>query len=97
MRPRDILNRRKKYYFFIVAISFAVLAIVAFIEKYLPTSLSNTITAGAGIVFLVGILLVYAGITCPKCHKILGLKYVYAEETLTRCPNCKINFDEDSL
>ena len=97
MRPREILNQRKKVYFMIVGISFATLAMVAFLEKYLPQSLFNIISLGSGTIFVVGILLVYMGIKCPKCNKILGLKFVYAEETLTRCPGCGINFDEDSL
>lgn len=81
----------------IVAISFVTLAILAFLEKYLPRPFFNVITLGSGTVFAVGILLVYIGIKCPKCNKILGLKFVFAEETLIRCPRCGINFDEDSL
>jgi len=81
----------------IVAISFVTLAILAFLDKYLPRSLFNVITLGSGTVFAVGILLVYIGIKCPKCNKILGLKFVFAEETLIHCPRCGINFDEDSL
>jgi len=81
----------------IVAISFVILAILAFLDKYLPRSLFNVITLGSGTVFAVGILLVYIGIKCPKCNKILGLKFVFAEETLIHCPRCGINFDEDSL
>jgi len=97
MRPRDILNQRKKIYFMIVAISFVILAMVAFLDKYLPTSLFNILSLGSGTVFTVGVVLVYIGIKCPKCNKILGLKFVYAEETLTHCPRCGINFDEDSF
>jgi len=97
MRPRDILNRRKKVYFMIVGISFIILAIVAFLDKYLSRQLFNIISLGSGSVFVVGILLVYVGIKCPKCNKILGLKFVYAEETLIHCPGCGVNFDEDSL
>jgi uncharacterized membrane protein len=97
MRPRDILNRRKKVYLMIVGISFIILAIVAFLDKYLSRPLFNIISLGSGTVFVVGILLVYVGIKCPKCNKILGLKFVYAEETLIHCPSCGVNFDEDSL
>jgi hypothetical protein len=97
MKPRDILNQRKKVYFMIVGISFVILVIVAFLDKYLPRPLFNIISLGSGTVFVVGIVLVYIGIKCPKCNKILGLKFVYAEETLIHCPRCKINFDEDSL
>lgn len=97
MRPRDILNQKKKTYLMVVGISFAVLTIMAFLEKYLSRSLFNAISLGSGTVFLVGVLLVYVGIKCPKCNKILGLKFVYADETLSHCPRCGINFDEDSL
>ena len=97
MRPRDILNQRKKIYLMIVAVSFVTLAMVAFLDKYLPQSLFKIMSLGSGTVFAVGILLVYIGIKCPKCNKILGLKFVYAEETLIHCPRCGINFDEDSL
>ncbi len=81
----------------IVAISFLTMTLVAFSDKYLPQSLYETISIGAVTVFGVGVLLVYFGIKCPKCNAILGLKFVYAEETLRHCPRCGINFDEDSL
>ena len=97
MRPRDILNKRKKTYLIITAVSFVTLAMVAFLDKYIPQSLFNIVSIGSGTVFAVGILLVYIGIKCPKCNKILGLKFVFAEETLIHCPRCGINFDEDSL
>jgi hypothetical protein len=97
MRPRDLLNRQKKIYLTIVGISFLVMVVVAYSDKYLPPPLYKAITLGAVTVFTVGVLLVYWGIRCPKCNKILGLKFVYAEETLRRCPRCGIHFDEDSL
>ncbi len=97
MRPRDIINRRKKQYFVAIAISFLIMAMVAYSDKYLPGSLYLLLSVGSIAVFTVGVLLVYVGIKCPKCHSILGLKYVYAEETLKRCPKCGILFDEDSL
>ena len=97
MRPSDILNRRKNIYLGIVAISFGVFAVMAFTEKYLPESLWKAITYAAGTVFLVGVLLVYFGIKCPKCNKTLGLNFVFAEEKLTHCPRCRVHFDEDSL
>lgn len=81
----------------ITAIGFLALTVAAFTEKYLPKSLGNAMIIGAITVFVVGILLVYVGIRCPKCNKILGLKFVYAEETLINCPRCRINFDDDSL
>jgi peptide subunit release factor 1 (eRF1) len=97
MKPRDLLNRRKKVCFFIVGISFFAMTIIAFSVNYLPPSLYKALSIGTVTVFLVGVVFVYVGITCPKCNKILGLKFVYAEETLHRCPRCGIDFDEDSL
>jgi hypothetical protein len=97
MKPRQILNHRKKTYLLIVVVGFAVLALVGYIEKYLPKSLFEILALGSGTVFVAGILLVYWGIKCPKCGKILGLKFVYAEETLSHCPRCGVAFDEDSL
>ncbi len=81
----------------VVGISFLAMAIVAFSVGVLPPSLYNVLSIGTVTVFVAGVLFVYVGIKCPKCNKILGLKFVYAEETLHRCPRCGINFDEDSL
>lgn len=96
MRPRDAINRRKKSYLTIVAAGFGVLTVLAFTEQYLPKSLSAVLKIAAGAVFAAGVLLVYFGIKCPKCGKTLGMKFVYAEETLVRCPRCGVNFDEGS-
>ena len=96
MKPRDVLDRKKKMYFIVVATSFSVMAIIAYLEKYLPRVVYLIISTCAIIVFVVGVFLVYVGIRCPKCNSVLGLKYVYAEETLKRCPRCGILFDEDS-
>ncbi len=97
MRPRDLLNRRKKTCFLIVGISFLAMVIVAFSVGYLPPSLYNLLSIGSVTVFVAGVVFTYFGIKCPKCNKILGLKFVYAEETLLRCPRCGIHFDEDTL
>jgi hypothetical protein len=97
MRPREILNRRKKLYFVIVAASFLAMVAIAYAGEHLPPLIYNRISAGAVSIFAFGVLLVYFGIRCPKCKATLGLKYVFAEETLVRCPRCGINFDEDSL
>lgn len=97
MRPRDVINRRKKIYFVIVGASFLAMAALAYAENYLPKSFHSFASIGAITVFVVGVILIYVGIACPKCNSRLGLKYVYAEETLKRCPKCGIIFDEDSL
>ncbi len=96
MKPRDALNRRKKICFAIAGSGFSALAAIAYLDKYLPQSLYKAISMGAGAVFAAGVLLLYFGIKCPKCGATLGLKYVFAEETLGRCPRCGIAFDEDS-
>jgi hypothetical protein len=95
MKPRDILDRKKKTYLLAVGIGFAALFMLAYGEKYLSKPVFEILAYGAGAVFLAGILLVYWGIKCPKCKKTLGLKFVYAEETLKYCPQCGIAFDED--
>ena len=97
LRPRDVINRNKKTYLSIVGISFAGLVVLSFLEKHLPPSPFRIAAIATGSVFLAGVLLVYWGIRCPKCGKILGLKFVYAEETLRNCPRCGIPFDEDSM
>lgn len=97
MKPREIINRKKHVYMLIAGISFAALAVLAFLEKYLQKSLFHPLALASGTIFFVAVLLLYWGIRCPGCGKILGLKFVYAEETLKRCPRCGIHFDEDSL
>src|SRR5512134_4005207 len=97
MKPRELLNRKKNVSFLVVGISFLLMAIVAYSVDYLTPSLYRALSIGTVTVFTVGVVFVYVGIKCPKCNKILGLKYVYAEETLLRCPRCGIDFDEDSL
>lgn len=96
MRPRDSLNRQKRIYLTTVALGFSVMVVLAFSDKYLPPSLNKAMTIVAVTVFAVGILLVYWGIRCPRCHATLGLRFVYAEETLRHCPRCGVDFDEDS-
>lgn len=97
MKPRDILNRRKKTYLLIAGTSFAGLVLLSFLEKHVPPSAFRVAAYAVGSVFLAGVLLVYCGIRCPKCGKILGMKFVYAEEILHNCPRCGIPFDEESM
>jgi hypothetical protein len=70
--------------------------VLAYVDKYLPPFLFRAMAIGTVTVFTVGVLLVYWGIRCPKCKAVLGLKYVYAEETLHHCPRCGIRFDDES-
>ncbi len=97
MKPREIINKRRKTYLAIVAAGFLAMVIVAYAHKFLPGSLYEILSDGSVTVFVVGVILIYAGIRCPKCKTILGLKYVYSEETLKKCPRCGIVFDEDTM
>lgn len=97
MTPRELLNRKKKSCLLAVGLTFLAVAAVAYSESWLPASLYAYLAAGSVTVFTVSVLYVYLGIKCPKCGKILGLKFVFAEETLTRCPRCGVDFDRDSL
>jgi len=97
MKPRDIINRQKKIYLTLVAISFSALAILAYTEKYMQTALFNTLLYGALSLFLVGNILMYIGIRCPKCKAILGYVIVFSAGKADQCPRCRMNFDESIL
>jgi Na+/citrate or Na+/malate symporter len=97
LKSRDIINKQKNIYLTLVAVSFAAMVILAFTEKYIPASLFNTFLYGAISLFLVGNLLLYIGIRCPKCKAILGYVIVFSAGKADQCPRCRINFDEDIL
>lgn len=97
MIPRDIINRQKKIYLILVAASFTAMAILAFTEKYIPAATFNTLLYGAISLFIVGNILMYIGIRCPKCKAILGYVIVFSAGKADQCPRCRINFDEDIL
>lgn len=97
MIPRDIINRQKKIYLTMVAIGFAVMAILAFIEKYMPDALFNALLYGSISLFIVGNILMYIGIRCPKCNGIIGYAIVFSAKKVDQCPRCRINFDESIL
>ena len=97
MKPRDIINRQKKIYLTLVAISFSALAILAYTEKYMQTALFNTLLYSALSLFLVGNILMYIGIRCPKCKAILGYVIVFSAGKADQCPRCRMNFDESIL
>jgi phage FluMu protein Com len=97
MIPRDIINKQKKIYLIIVAISFSAMTILAFTEKYMPTALFNPLLYGAISLFLVGNILMYIGIRCPKCKAILGYVIVFSAGKADQCPRCRMNFDESIL
>ncbi len=95
MLPRDIINRRKKTYLTLVAVSFSAMAILAFAEKYMPTALFKALLYSALSLFVVGNILMYIGIRCPKCKAILGYHIVFSAGKADQCPHCRTNFDED--
>jgi hypothetical protein len=97
MRPRDRIDRLKKLYLTLVAVGFSAMVILAFAEKYMPTALFKALLYSAISLFLVGNILMYIGIRCPKCKAILGYIIVFSAGKTDQCPHCRINFDEDML
>lgn len=97
MIPRDIINKKKKVYLTLVAVGFSALAILAFAEKYMPTALFKTFLYSAISLFVVGNILMYIGIRCPKCKAILGYHIVFSAGKADQCPRCRMNFDESIL
>jgi hypothetical protein len=95
--PRDIINRRKNLYLTAVAVGFAALVLLAFTEKYIQPALFKTLLYSALSLLLVGNILMYIGIRCPKCKTILGYHIVFSAGKYDQCPNCRINFDDDIL
>lgn len=96
MRPRDRINRRKNWILTVVGVGFGSLAILAFVEKFLPPTLARQMSYWAIGVFVVGLILMHVGITCPKCHAMLGLALMYSREKMTRCPKCGMDFDKEN-
>ena len=94
MKPRDRINSLKKLYLTLVAIGFTVMAILAFSEKYMPVGLFKAILYAAISLLLVGNVLMYIGIRCPKCKAILGYHIVFSAGKADQCPHCRMNFDE---
>jgi hypothetical protein len=80
-----------------VAVGFSAMAILAFVEKYMPTALFKTFLYGAISLFVAGNILMYIGIRCPKCNAMLGYIIVFSAEKVDQCPRCRINFDEELL
>jgi hypothetical protein len=97
MIPREIINKQKKIYLTLVAVSFSAMAILAFTEKYIPAALYNILLYSSLSLFLVGNILMYIGIRCPKCKAMLGYVIVFSAGKADQCPRCRINFDESIL
>jgi len=97
MRARERIDSRKNLYLTLVAVGFAVMAMLAFAEKYMPTGLFKAILYVAISLFVVGNILMYIGIRCPKCKAILGYHIVFSAGKADQCPRCRVNFDESIL
>ena len=95
MRARELLDKRKNMYLTLVAIGFAIIVVLAFTEKYMPTQLFKAMLYGAISLFLVGNILLYVGIRCPKCKAILGYHIVFSAGQADQCPRCRSSFDEN--
>ena len=97
MSLRDKINKRKNLYLTLVAIGFAALIVLAFIEKYMPAMIFKAILYSALVIFGVGNILLYIGIRCPKCDSIIGYAIVFSAEKVDQCPRCRVMFDENML
>lgn len=97
MSLRDKINKRKNLYLTLVAIGFAALIVLAFIEKYMPAMIFKPILYSALVIFGVGNILLYIGIRCPKCNSIIGYAIVFSAEKVDQCPRCRVMFDENML
>ena len=97
MRPRDKINNRKKTFLFLVAIGFSAMIVLAFTEKYMPTTIFKPLLYIALALFGVGNILLYIGIRCPKCNSMIGYTIVFSAEKVDQCPSCRVIFDENIL
>ncbi|MHB8783144.1 MAG: hypothetical protein ACYDAX_06935 [Desulfobacteria bacterium] len=95
MKPRDGINRRKKWYLTLVAVGFSALILLAYTEKYMAPGLFRTLLYNALALFLAGNILMYIGIRCPKCKATLGYHIVFSAGKAYQCPRCRVNFDEE--
>jgi hypothetical protein len=91
MRPIDKINKRKNLYLTLVAIGFAVLVGLIFIENQLSPIVYKTILYSGLAIFGVGNLLLYVGIRCPLCKSIIGYVIVFSAGKADQCPRCKEN------
>ena len=78
-----------------VAIGFAAMILLAFLEKYIPILFFKPILYSALALFGVGNILLYVGIICPKCKSIIGYAIIYSAEKAEKCPRCGVIFDEN--
>jgi hypothetical protein len=94
MRPIEKINKRKNIYLTLVAIGFAAMIVLAFIEKYVPSATYKAMLYSALALFGAGNILLYIGIRCPKCNSVIGYAIVFSAEKMEQCPRCKVLLDE---
>ena len=92
MRPRDGINRLKNLYLILVAVGFSVMAVLAFAEKYMPVQLFKILLYGSVSLFLIGNILLYIGIRCPKCKAIIGISHRVFRRESQSVPSLQIQF-----
>ena len=97
MNSIDKINKQKRLCLTLVAIGFAAMIVLAFTEKYIPYRLFRPILYSALALFAVGNILLYIGIRCPKCNKIIGYAIVLSAGKVGQCPRCRVIFDEKKL
>ena len=97
MKPRDRINRRKNLYLTLVAVGFSVMILLAYTEKYMTPAFFKPLLYGSLSLFLIGNILMYIGIRCPKCKAILGYHIVFSAGKAYQCPHCRMNFDEEMV
>ena len=95
MKSIDKINKQKKLCLTLVAIGFAAMIVLAFTEKYIPYRIFRPLLYSALALFGVGNILLYIGIRCPKCNKIIGYAVVFSGKKLDQCPRCRVTFDEN--
>jgi phage FluMu protein Com len=95
MKARDGIDNLKKLYLTLVAISFSALVLLAFAEKYIPAAFFKALLYSTLSLLVIGNILMYIGIRCPKCKAILGYIIVFSAGKTDQCPHCRMNFDEE--
>lgn len=95
MKPKDKINKRKNIYLILVATGFTVLLVLAFIENYLQPKFFKPLLFGAIALFVVGNILLYIGIRCPKCREIIGYTVVFSAGEADQCPRCRVMWNEE--
>jgi len=96
MKPGERINKQKNIYLSLVAVAFATLILLAFLEKYMPPAFFNPLLYGAIALLLIGNVLLYVGIRCPNCNAIVGYVIVFSAEKVDQCPRCRANFNENT-